>query len=126
MRQGVDRLSLLALRRRSTALALAALGAFSLAITYVVPVAATLAAGGQTISPLRGLSTPTLEFPPLRAPAVTRNPAKAPPAVELTGAYPARQGLPPRYARPPRSIRVPVETNSYTTRALPKPPGKAA
>src|SRR5947209_4095054 len=119
----VDGLSLAGLRRRSTALALAALGAFSLAITYVVPVAATLAAGGQTISPLRQLTTPTLEFPPLRAPAVTRNSAAAPPAVRADA---AGRGSPARHGQPPRAIRIPVVTNSYTTRALPKKPGTPA
>src|SRR5438093_1274915 len=117
----VDRLSVLGLGRRGTALARAALGAFSLAISYVVPVAATLAAGGTTITPLRQFSTPTLEFPPLKAPAVTRNPATVPPAVAVTRAYAPRQG-----STPLQSIRVPVVTNAYTTRALPKPPAKPA
>jgi hypothetical protein len=53
----------LALRRRSVAIALAAIGAFSLVVTYVVPVAATLAAAADTITPLRQLSVSTLEFP---------------------------------------------------------------
>src|SRR6185312_13848231 len=70
-----DRFSLLALRRRSVALSLAFFGVFSLAISYIVPVAQTLAAGGQTISVLRGLTPPPLESPPPRQPAVTKNPA---------------------------------------------------
>ena len=50
-----DRFSLLALRRRSVALSLAFFGIFSLAISYIVPVAQTLAVGGHTISALREL-----------------------------------------------------------------------
>src|SRR3954469_1937228 len=78
-----DSFSLLALRRRSVALSLAFVGAFSLAISYIVPVAQTLAAGGTTISPIRAIATPSLEFPPLEAPAVTHNPSTVPPVVEI-------------------------------------------
>src|SRR5947208_16815677 len=91
MEMAADRLSLGSLRRRSTALILAAVGSFSLAISYVVPVASTLAAGGSTISPLRQLVTPTLEFPPLKAPRVTRAVAELPPLVAVHAApVPAR------------------------------------
>src|SRR6185436_6306872 len=55
-----DRFSLLALRRRSVALWFVAIGGFSLAISYVVPVAATLAAAPETIKPLRQLSATPL------------------------------------------------------------------
>jgi hypothetical protein len=46
-------------------LTISAIGAFSLAISYVVPVAATLAATGDPISILRPVSTPLIDFPPL-------------------------------------------------------------
>ncbi|MGZ4363246.1 MAG: hypothetical protein ACXVFF_13510, partial [Gaiellaceae bacterium] len=105
-------------------MSLAFFGIFSLAISYIVPVAQTLAVGGHTISALRELTTPTLEFPPLKQPAVTKNPAVVPPSVGINPYAAARQGMPSRHAHGPGSVRVPVVSNSYTTRALPKQPGK--
>jgi hypothetical protein len=120
-----DRFSLLALRRRSVALWLVAFGSFSLAISYVVPVAATLAAGTDTITPLRQLSAPTLEFPALKVPPVARHAQAVPTAPTLstlqnTGALSPVQGSVPRYA--PEPARLPVVTNSYTTRPAPAQP----
>jgi hypothetical protein len=117
-----DRFSLLALRRRSVALWMVALGSFSLAISYVVPVAATLAAGnGGTISPLRVLSAPTLEFPALAVPTITANPQSVPPAPNphqmapaQSGASSAASGFAPQ--------TIPVVTNAYTTRPAPPQP----
>src|SRR5689334_11958777 len=101
----------MALRRRGIALCLAALGGLSLAITYVIPVAATLAAGGATISPLRELDTPTLELPSLRIPSATR----AAPVPPLAAIHPA---VPRTSTRAPvgrHLVRVPVVTSSYVT-----------
>ena len=105
----------MALRRRGVAFWLAALGAFSLAITYVVPVAATLSAGGATISPLRELAAPTFEFPTLRVPAVSR--AVVPPPVPTLVRPEA-----PRSTSPLRWVAaqtVPVVTSLYVTRPQP-------
>src|SRR6478672_4461877 len=120
-----DRFSLLALRRRSVALSLAFFGVFSLAITYVVPVASTLAAGGKTISPLRVLSTPSLAFPALKVPALTHHAAALPPVVDVQAGRgtPSSRGR-ARGAQLPRAIHVPVVTNAYTTRPQPHPPGQ--
>src|SRR5262249_28899213 len=117
-----DRFSLLGLRRRSVALSLTAIGAFSLAISYVVPVAATLAAGpGGTISPVRDVATPTLEFPALQIPRVTATPQAVPPVPTLRHRAPAKSGASsaPRHSRSAQT--VPVVTNAYTTRPQPRP-----
>ena len=118
-----DRFSLLALRRRSVALWLVAIGSFSLGISYVVPVAATLAAAPDTITPLRELNTPSLAFPVLRAPSVTRHPSTPPPLVRVsqpTGYAPAASSPASSYA--PASTTVPVVTNAYTIRPAPPQP----
>jgi hypothetical protein len=120
-----DQFSLLALRRRSVALWLVALGSFSLVISYVVPVAATLAAGTATISPLQTLSTPTLEFPALQVPTVTHHPQTAPPVAQIQpghmGAASSAAGTSRQHATP---TRAQIVTNQYTTRPAPRQPVK--
>lgn len=105
-----DRFSLLALRRRSVAGSSRSAPSLS-PISYVVPVAATLAAGSDTITPPRQLSAPTLEFPVLKIPAVTRTPQAPPPAPSVDqGAFSPAQGLSPRYAQAPGSGGLDVVT----------------
>ena len=100
-------------------------GAFSLAISYVVPVAATLAAGTTTMSPLHTLSTPTLEFPALRIPAVSRHPQTPAPALTTISTR-SRGALSPLQRTSAGSSHAPalgqIVTNAYTTRSAPARP----
>ena len=106
------------------ALWLVALGAFSLAISYVVPVAATLAAGtGATISPLRELAAPTLEFPALSIPTVTPHTESVPPAPTMHHLASAQSGVSSAGAGTSSGSgrqSLPIVTSAYTTRPAPR------